>query len=114
MPEEQAVKGRQRRTPAQLEQIVREFRDSGLNGQQFCRRQGLSASVLYRYLKRSRSGGKSGGDGLVAVEVASEKASWEGSRCGLTVVLGRGRGIAVGTGFDVATLRRLVQALETM
>jgi hypothetical protein len=114
MPEEQAVKGRQRRTPAQLEQIVREFRDSGLNGQQFCRRQGLSPSVLYRCLRRGRSGGKAGGNGLVAVEVASEKPSWEASRCGLTVVLGRGRGIAVGAGFDVATLRRLMQALETM
>jgi hypothetical protein len=32
----------------------------------------------------------------------------------LTVVLGSGRGIAVSAGFDEATLRRLVQALETM
>jgi hypothetical protein len=32
--------------------------------------------------------------------------------CGLAVVLGRGRRIAVSTGFDGATLQRLVQVLE--
>jgi len=97
-----------------MEQIVREFRDSGLNGRQFCRRQGLAPSVLYRCLRRGRLGGKAGGNGLVAVEVASQKPGREVGSRGLSVELAKGRRIAVGAGFDVATLRRLVQALETM
>lgn len=67
MAEEPAVIRRQRRTRAQMEQIVREFRDSGLNGRQFCRRQGLAPSVLYRCLRGARSGGMLSGDRLVAV-----------------------------------------------
>ncbi|HYL16385.1 MAG TPA: transposase [Terriglobales bacterium] len=111
MTEEQVVTRRQWRTPAQREQIVREFRESGLNGRQFCRRQGLSPSALYRYLKHTRSGGNAGGDRLVAVELTSKKPGLEAD--GLAVVLAGGRRIAVGAGFDVVTLRRLVQALET-
>jgi transposase-like protein len=114
MAEEPAVIRRQRRTPAQMEQIVREFRASGLNGRQFCRRQGLAPSVLYRCLRGARSGEKLGGDRLLAVEVASQKLGGEVGSGGLSVELGRGRRIAVSAGFDVATLRRLVQALETM
>jgi hypothetical protein len=97
-----------------MEQIVREFRDSGLNGRQFCRRQGLAPSVLYRCLRGARSGEKLSGDRLLAVEVASQKPGGEVGSGGLSVELARGRRIAVSAGFDVATLRRLVQALETM
>ena len=97
-----------------MEQIVREFRDSGLNGRQFCRRQGLAPSVLYRCLRRGRPGGKAGGHGLVAVEVASQDPGQKIGGGGLWVELAKGRRIVVETGFDGATLRRLVQALETM
>lgn len=114
MTDEQAVMGRQRRTPAQMEQIVHEFRDSGLNGRQFCRRQGLAPSVLYRCLRRGRPGGKAGGQGLVAVEVASQNPGRNIGSGGLSVELSKGRRIVVEAGFDGATLRRLVQALETM
>lgn len=93
---------------------MREFRDSKLNGRQFCRIQGVAPSVLYRCLRRARSSGKVSGDRLVAVEVASQRAGWEEGNGGLWVELARGRRIAVSAGFDVATLRRLVQALETM
>jgi hypothetical protein len=34
--------------------------------------------------------------------------------CGLSVVLGSGREIAVNTGFDAATLLRLVEVLERL
>ena len=93
---------------------MHEFRDSGLNGRQFCRRQDLAPSVLYRCLRRVRAGGKLNGDRLVAVEVASQKPGGEVGNGSLSVELARGRRIAVSAGFDVATLRRLVQALETM
>jgi hypothetical protein len=113
MTEEQGVPRRQRRTSVQIEQMVREFQDSGLTGRQFCLREGLSPSMLYRYLRRTASGESGGGDGLVAVELVSRKPDLEAGCC-LTVVLAEGRRIAVSDGFDGVTLRRLVQALERM
>jgi hypothetical protein len=114
MTEEQGVTRRQRRTSVQIEQMVREFRDSGLTGRQFCLREALSRSMLYRYLRRRTSGESGSGDGLVAVELTSRKPGLEVGGCGLAVVLAGGRTIAVSTGFDGVTLQRLVQALETM
>jgi hypothetical protein len=111
MTEEQGVTRRQRRTSVQIEQMVREFRASGLTGRQFCLREGLSPSLLYRHLRR-RTWDKSGnGDGLVAVELA-RTPGLEAGGSGLAVVLAGGRRIAVSAGFDMVTLQRLVQALE--
>lgn len=115
MTEEQGVTGKRRRTAAEIEQIVREFENSGLTGRQFCSREGVSPSMLYRYLRRTVRSESGHGDGLVAVELASKTRDAEPARsCGLAVVLGRGRRIAVSAGFDAATLQRLVHVLETM
>ncbi len=116
MTDEQSVVGKRRRTPAEMEQIVSEFKSSGLNRSQFCRRQGLTLGALSRYLKRLGAACGSGatGDGLVAVELAGPKLGAErAGSCGLAVVLASGRRIAVSTGFDAATLQRLLQVLET-
>ena len=113
MTTEQGVAGKRRRTPAEIEQIVREFANSGLNRSQFCRQHGLTLGVLNRGLQRLPAGNAPGGsgDGLVRVELANNEPaeSW-----GLTVVLARGRKIAVNPGFHDATLERLVHVLETM
>jgi hypothetical protein len=117
MTDEQGVVRNGRRTPAEIEQIVREFESSGQNRSQFCRCQGLSLGVLNRYLRRLRAAPGSGesGDGLVAVELAGKKPKAERvDGCGLAVVLARGRSIAVSTGFDAGTLQRLVHVLERM
>jgi hypothetical protein len=117
MSEEQVVAQKVRRTAAEIEQMVSEFQSSGLNRSQFCRVRGLTFGVLNRYLERRRAAAKSSanGDGLVAVEWGGKKPSAERvSGCGLSVVLGSGREIAVKTGFDAATLQRLVEVLETM
>ena len=93
-----------------------QFESSGLNRSQFCRRQGLTLGVLNRCLKRlgAACGSGASNEGLVAVELADKKLSAErADRWGLAVVLASGRRIAVSTGFDAATLRRLVQVLET-
>jgi hypothetical protein len=112
MTEEQRVRRRQRRTSVQIEEMVREFRASGLTGRQFCLREGLSASLLYRHLRR-RTWDKSGnGDGLVGVELASRRPGLEAGGSGLAVELAGGRRIAVSADFDMVTLQRLVQALE--
>lgn len=112
---EQSV-GKRRRTAAELEQIVREFESSGLNRSQFCRQQGLTWGVLNRHLRRLQAGGSGASrQALIAVELAGNKLGTElAGSCGLTVVLGRGRRIAVSSGFDGVTLQRLVQVLETM
>ena len=106
---------KKRRTAAEIEQIVREFENSGLNRSQFCRQRGLTLGVLNRGLRRrqaeagcwERRWADRGG-------VGGQKCAESGpASCGLAVVLGRGRRIAVSAGFDAATLQRLVQVLET-
>jgi hypothetical protein len=77
-----------------MEKMVREFRDSGLSGRQFCREQGVSPSMLYRCLRRTASGKNGRGNELVAVELASRKPEVE-SDCCLTVVLAGGKRIKV-------------------
>jgi len=111
---EQSV-GKRRRTAAELEQIVRQFESSGLNRSQFCRQQGLTWGVLNRRLRRLQAGGSGASrEALIAVELAGNKLGTElAGSYGLTVVLGRGRRIAVSSGFDAVTLQRLVQVLET-
>jgi hypothetical protein len=116
MTSEQGITGKRRRTAAEIEQIVREFENSGLNRSQFCRQRGLTFGVLNRGLRRGQAGGcgAGSGDGLIAVELAGHVRDAEpSSSCGLAVVLGRGRRIAVNAGFDAATLQRLVHVLET-
>ena len=117
MTREQGVAGKRRRTAAEIERIVRGFENSGLNRSQFCRQQGLTLGVLNRCLRRLQTGGwgAGSGDGLIAVELAGKARDAElASSCGLAVVLGRGRRIAVSAGFDAATLQRLVHVLERM
>lgn len=115
MTDEPGVVGKKRRTAAEIEQMVREYRSSGLNRSQFCRRQGLTLGVLNRYLQRLATSGSGGSDGLVAVELTEQKVGGErAASSGLAVVLARGRRIAVSAGFDATTLQRLVQVLETV
>jgi len=117
MTNEQGVAGKKRRTAAEIEQIVREFENSGLNRSQFCRQQGLTLGVLNRCLRRLQASGcgVGKGDGLMAVELAGKRRDAEAAgSCGLVLGLGRGRTIAVSAGFDAATLERLVQVLERM
>ena len=118
MISEPGVAEKSRRTAVEIEQIVRGFENSGLNRSQFCRQQGLTLSVLNRCLRRLQAGGgcsAESGDGLIAVELAGKTRDAEPlASCGLAVVVGRGRRIAVSVGFDAATLQRLVQVLETM
>jgi len=116
MINEQVVTGKMRRTPAEIEQIVREFEGSGLNRTQFCRQQGLTWGVLNRHLRRMQAASSNGasGDGLVAVELAGQKLDTLQAGSGLAVELARGRRIAVATGFDALTLRRMVQVLEAI
>jgi hypothetical protein len=116
MIEEQEVRRRgRRRTPAEIQQIVSEFKSGELTQIEFCRRQGLTVSTLGRYLSRVRASSEASNRGLVAVELAIKKGGAEGSGgCGLSVSVASGRRIVVEAGFDAATLQRLLQVLERM
>ena len=105
---------RRRRTPAEIEQIVSEFKSGDLTQVEFCRRKGLVLSTLGRYLKQQRPSSAMASDGLVAVELAVKKLDTVPGGGRLSVVVASGRRIVVEAGFDAATLQRLVQVLERM
>jgi len=111
--EQELRRRRRRRTPAEIEQIVSEFKSGDLTQVEFCQRQDLALSTLGRYLRCQRASREASGRGLVAVELAVKKLGAEQAGCGLSVMVGSGRRIVVESDFDAATLQRLVQALET-
>ena len=107
---------RRRRTREAVQRLVSEFQTSGSRPSEFCRRHGLAPSTLRRNLKRPPRGSAPVQPAIrfVAVNVngaapASPKVT---PPAGLEVVLAGGRRIAVTPGFDLATLGRLVHALE--
>lgn len=115
MIKEQKVRGRRRRrTPAEIQQIVSEFKSGDLTQVDFCQRHDLVLSTLGRYLRQERGASKTSRRGLVAVELAVKKLGAEQAGCGLSVMVGSGRRIVVESEFDAATLQRLVQVLEGM
>ena len=113
MGERASAAGRRRyRTRAEAEELAAEFEASGLTQREFCERRGVAVNTLGRYLKRFRQR-PAEGEGRprwVTVEMAESEPG--AGRSGLSVVLGGGRRIEVGRGFDAATLRQLVTALE--
>lgn len=115
MTTQEGVIRKQRRTPAEIEQIVSEFAGSGLNQSQFCQQRGVNPNTLSGYLRRRREDGVAGNrpTALLPVELRAQKTKRDGEVAGLVVVLANGRRIEVGASFDAVTVQRLVQALET-
>ncbi len=113
MSEEQVTPVRRRRSSVEIRQLVEEFVQSGLRQSEFCRRRGVVLNTLKRYLKRVGKAQRAGAGcgALVAVEVAAPTQARRPD-ISLAVVLGSGRRIEVGEGFDSATLARLVAVLE--
>jgi hypothetical protein len=108
----------QRRTRAEVQQLVAEFVSSGMRRSEFCRRRGLSFGTLNRHLKKQRwkrkSRAASSASRLVSVELAARKSppKQHEPSCGLAVVLPGGRRIEVHLDFDTSTFERLVGILE--
>lgn len=118
MSEEQVIPVRQRRrSSAEIRRLVEEFVQSGLRQSEFCRRRGVVLNTLKRYLKQDRKEQRVGAgcSALVAVEVAAaNSAQARRPESSLAVVLGSGRRIEIGEGFESATLARLVTVLERL
>lgn len=119
MTERECANGRRRyRSRDEAEQLAAEFEASGLTRRQFCQRHDVSLVTLARYLKRHRQQNAPRQNQTppnetprwVAVELTEPPAAWSG----LAVVLGAGRRIEVGRGFDRATLAQLLSALERL
>src|SRR5271165_351662 len=116
MSEEQVPVRRARRSSLAIQQLVEEFVQSGLRPSEFCRRHGVVLNTLNRYLRKRKEAGSAGAGGaLVAVELTgvSPTPGQDTSRV-LAVVVGSGRRIEVGAGFDAPTLVRLVNVLERL
>jgi len=95
------------------------YEQSGLPRRAFCQQHGLSPASLdnYRKLrsKYSEAGQASVADlDLVPVELIDcvSPVQPQGQDAGIYVVLSKGRRISVTTGFDAATLIRLVAVLD--
>jgi hypothetical protein len=84
--------------------------------QEFCRSRGLSFSTLHRYLRKNEKQRRTtiAKNRLVAVEVVSNPQKGREANSGLALVLVGGHKIEVQSGFDEATLQRLVHLLERM
>ncbi|HEV2962490.1 MAG TPA: hypothetical protein VKY85_05455 [Candidatus Angelobacter sp.] len=111
-PEQKVV--RRRRTRAEIKQLVAEFLSSGMERGEFCRSHGLSWDTLNRNLKkhgRSQDAARSASR-LMRVKFVSKRNARNGDSARLAVILGGGRKIEVGVGFDTPTLEQLVQVLE--
>jgi hypothetical protein len=94
----------QRRSSAEIQQVVEQFRASGLSQMEYCRRTGMVLSSLGRYLRRSKSPEQQ----LVRVKV--EAPAEPGT--GFVLTLGNGRRIASGWGFGETELARLIRIAE--
>ena len=93
-----------RRSADEIQQVVEQFRVSGLSQIEYCRQTGIVLSTLGRYLRRKNTPEQQ----LVRVKV--EAAPEPGT--GFVLMLGNGRRIASGWGFGDAELARLIRIAE--
>ena len=93
-----------RRSAEEMDELLEQFRASGLTQAEYCRQTGTILSTLGRYLRR-RSGGE---QRLLRVNVESTPEPG----AGFVVVLGNGRRIESGWRFGDADLARLIRVAE--
>jgi transposase-like protein len=126
MSEPQAHRTRRRRSREEADRLVKEFEQSGLTRQIFCRQHGLSLATLDNYRRQRACGPGQAQDAapaavsaptvtFVPVELVERSSPHrptadDGAR--LHIELAGGRRIAVTAGFDAATLTRLIAVLE--
>ena len=93
-----------RRSGEEIEQLLEQYRASGLTQIEYSRRAGVALSTLSRHLRRH------GGNRQRMIQVRVE-ADAEPDR-GFVLVLGNGRRIEAGWRFSDAELARLIRVVE--
>ena len=112
---EASVSAAGRRTAEEAARLVAEYEAGQWSKPEFCRTHGLATSTLDAYRSGRRLGltkPKSSPPRWVAVEARDARPEPRAAGAGLTVVLGKGRRIEVGRGFDAPTLASLLAVLE--
>jgi hypothetical protein len=95
-----------RRSGEEIEQLLEQYRASGLTQIEYCRRAGVALSTLGRHLRRH------GGNHQRLIQVRVEGDA-EPDR-GFVLVLGNGRRIEAGWRFSDAELARLIRVAEAV
>lgn len=95
-----------RRSAEEIEQLLQQYRTSGLTQIEYCRQAGVALSTLGRHLRRHE------GNGQRFIRVRMGSAS-EPDR-GFVLVLGNGRRIESGWRFGDAALARLIRVAEAV
>ena len=94
--------------------MVRQCRRSGLSVRAFCEEQGLSEPSFYAW-RRTIAARDEAAVRFVPVQVTPEPqptTTADGSAGAVELVLGAGRRLRIGPGFDGPTLKRLLALLE--
>jgi transposase len=103
--------GRTRDEPKEQEwrRWIAQWRASGLSVRDFCDRHGLAAPSFYAWRRRFH---QRDGDTPAVVPVQFVADAPPAQASALELVLADGRVVRVAPGFDAATLRQLLMALE--
>jgi predicted site-specific integrase-resolvase len=94
---------RRRRTAQEIEELLEEYRTSGMTLVEYCQQAGISRSTLGRYLRR-----RGGRQRLVRVKVDAAMDP----RPSFVLVLSNGRRIESSWQFQDADLARLIRVVE--
>jgi hypothetical protein len=100
------------RTRAEADLLAEEFEASGKTRQAFSEERNVPLKTLARYVTRYRQSRVAEGASPKWVAVEVKQPFQRGGE--LSVILAGGRRIEVTRGFDVATLRAVVRALEQL
>jgi transposase-like protein len=95
-------------------QMVRQWRSSGLSIRDFCKDRQISEPSLYAW-RRTIAQRDAEAARFVPVQIVAEEkpaVAKDPSSNGLELLLGAGRVLRIGAGFDEATLRRLLALLQ--
>jgi hypothetical protein len=95
-----------RRSEEEIDQVLEQYRASGLTQIEYCRQAGMVLSTLGRYLRRRNRPEQR----LVQVELKSAGQA----ATGFALVLANGRRIESGWGFGDAELARLIRVAESL
>jgi hypothetical protein len=97
----------QRRSAEEVEQVVQQYRASGLSQREFSQQAGIKLSTLGRYIRRDGRTEASQQLVRVKLEAPAEPDS------GFVLMLGKGRRIASGWAFPDTALARLIRVAES-